>query len=115
MKIAVAADGDSVSGHFGRCQKYSFFEVEGKTVKSKSHADCPAHQPGFIPRWLKEQGVNVVIAGGAGVKAQELFTEFGIKYFLGVQGKIEEVVKLLLDGKLAGGESLCDNTGTCDH
>jgi hypothetical protein len=29
----------------------------------KETLDPPPHEPGVLPRWLKEQGVNVVIAG----------------------------------------------------
>jgi predicted Fe-Mo cluster-binding NifX family protein len=35
---------------------------------------APEHQPGLLPLWLKERGVNVVIAGGIGSRAMDLLT-----------------------------------------
>jgi len=39
----------------------------------------PAHEPGSHPKFLNEHGVTVVIAGGMGIRAQELMAENGIK------------------------------------
>ncbi|MFH1848505.1 MAG: NifB/NifX family molybdenum-iron cluster-binding protein, partial [Candidatus Omnitrophota bacterium] len=38
----------------------------------------PAHAPGVLPKWLGEQGANVIIASGMGTRAQNLFKENGI-------------------------------------
>jgi len=109
MKIAVATDGDAVSLHFGRCEGYNFFEIEDGKVISKTYEKNPGHQPGLIPKWLKERDVNCIIAGGAGPKAQEFFKNLGIDFILGVQGKVEEVVEEYLKGELKSGESTCEH------
>ena len=43
----------------------------------------PPHEPGLLPRWLAEKGANIIIAGGMGKRAQDLFTEQGIKVVTG--------------------------------
>jgi predicted Fe-Mo cluster-binding NifX family protein len=35
----------------------------------------PGHQPGFLPAWLAEEEVSVIIAGGMGSRAQALLKE----------------------------------------
>ena len=52
-------------------------DPEKKEVLSESTAEAPPHEPGLLPRWLGEKGVHVIIAGGMGTRAQELFNETG--------------------------------------
>lgn len=107
MKIAISTDGHFVSAHFGRCPSFTILELEGNKLISKSTIDNPGHHPGFLPRFLKEKGVKVIIAGGMGQRAQMLFEESGIETIMGISGKIDEVVKQVMAGTLQGGESLC--------
>jgi len=109
MRVAISTDGDSVSMHFGRCEGYTFFEIENGKIISEKFLSAPEHRPGFIPRWLKENGADCVIAGGAGPSAQSFFTELGIKYILGVQGKIHDVIEKYIKGELKSGESTCEH------
>ncbi len=39
-------------------------EVEDQNILRTEMLDPSPHEPGVLPRWLKEQGTNVVIAGG---------------------------------------------------
>ncbi len=114
MKIAIATDNSQVSGHFGRCGHYTIFEVEEKEVKGKTIIDTPAHQPGMLPGFLNEKGVNYVICGGMGPRAQNLFKQMNIEPIIGVTGTVDEVIQDFLKGTLKGGESLCDH-GTDQH
>lgn len=107
MKIAISTDGDLVSAHFGRCPSFTIVELEDGTVISKHVIDNPGHHPGFLPQFLHERGVNAIIAGGMGQRAEMLFEENGIKTIMGVSGKVDEVIKQAVQGKLKGGESLC--------
>ena len=86
MKVAIATDQGYVSAHFGRCPSYTIFEVVDGKIQDKEEIDNPGHQPGFLPRYLAEKGVSVIIAGGMGPRAQGLFAQNDITTFLGVQG-----------------------------
>jgi predicted Fe-Mo cluster-binding NifX family protein len=114
MKVAIATDNNQVSAHFGRCQHYTIFEVDGKEVKGKTVVDTPGHQPGMLPPFLSQKGVNIVIAGGMGPRAQNLFRQMNIEPITGVSGKVDEVIHAFLQDRLETGDSTCDQ-GEAHH
>jgi len=124
MKIAISTDNEQVSEHFGRCPEFTIVTVENNQVIKKEVIPNPGHHPGFLPEFLKEKGVSVIIAGGMGGRAQELFNQQGIKTVVGVAGSVADVIKEYLNGALKAGASLCqpgagkgyglDKT-ECDH
>lgn len=101
--------------HFGQCHSFALVEVEDGVADEVRYLDPPNHQPGSFPRFLAEQGVDVVLAGGMGLMAQNLFRENNIEVHMGIgiddPGLLVE--KFLLD-QLPEGENLC-NHGTGDH
>jgi predicted Fe-Mo cluster-binding NifX family protein len=108
MRIAISTEGKFVSPHFGRCSSFTIVDIEsGKTFK-REEVENPGHEPGYIPQFLHENGVEKIVCGGIGIRAQKLFEEMGIKTIIGVNGSIDEVVEKLEKGLLEeGGESLC--------
>jgi len=114
MKIAISTEGGNVSAHFGRCPEFTLLEIENGQLVRRSILPNPDHQLGYLPGYLKQQGVEVVVAGGGGQRAQMLFAEQGIQFILGVSGAIDEIVGKLCRGELEGGESLCTG-GSHDH
>ncbi len=107
MKVAISTDNGNVSAHFGRCPEFTILEFENGKVIKQEIIPNPGHHPGFLPEFLSEQGVEAVIAGGGGKRAQLLFAEKNIQFILGITGTVEEAVKKLCRGELKGGESLC--------
>ncbi len=107
MRIAISTDGDMVSAHFGRCPSFTIVDIENNKVAKKEVIDNPGHQPGAIPRFLHEKGVNRIIAGGMGMNAVNFFNQFSIEAMVGVTGTIDDVIEKLEKGTLKGGESLC--------
>lgn len=107
MRIAISTDEDFVSAHFGRCPHFTIVDIENSSVVNKEIVANPGHSPGFIPQFLHQKGVEVIIAGGMGMRATGFFDQFGIKTIVGVSGKIDEIIEQLLKGALKGGESLC--------
>jgi len=95
-----------VSPHFGHCREYSLFTVENGTV-SRRDIPNPGHQPGALPALLKKEGVTLVIAGGMGPKAVEIFSSHGIQVLIGVSGEVDSVMKDFLAGNIVSGESTC--------
>ncbi len=62
----------------------------------------------MLPRWLNEQGANVIIAGGIGHRAISLFDQAGIKVVAGAPvGDPETLVTSYLNNTLTSGENLC--------
>lgn len=118
MKIAIASDGDYVSEHFGHCEGFTIVEAENKAVKEKQFVPNPGHKPGFLPNFLNEKGVKVIIAGGMGGGAIEIFNEKGIKVITGAIGSLEETIKKYLNDELQSSGSVChqhQHAGECGH
>lgn len=117
MKIAVASEKDMVTQHFGHCENFNIFEVENKEiVKSESIAN-PGHRPGFLPNYLNQLDVDVVISGGMGGGAIDLFNQCGIEVITGASGSAQVAVQSYLEGNLKSTGSVCQehqHHGSCD-
>jgi len=114
MKIAIATEGSTVAQHFGRCPSYTMVEVEERKIIKKENVANPGHEPGFLPKFLSEMGVDFILSGGMGPKAINLFHQNGVEPIIGVSGNIDEVISDFINGELATGESHC-NHGERDH
>ncbi len=109
IKIAVASEGNQVTEHFGHCQQFSLFEVEGGQIVNSQSIDNPGHRPGFLPNFLHEQGVNVIISGGMGGAAVDIFNSHGIEVVVGAQGDAQAAVEAYLAGTLVSTGSICSD------
>jgi predicted Fe-Mo cluster-binding NifX family protein len=119
MKIAISTDNGFVSAHFGRCPSYTLVEIQEGKIIEREEIPNPGHQPGFLPVYLSQKGVNTIIAGGMGPRAQGLFAEKNIQTVIGVQGRIDDVIEKYLRHELEAGQDLCDHgrheEGSCRH
>ncbi len=107
MKIAIATEGSIVSAHFGHCEGFTMYEIENELVKSKGFIANPGHKPGFLPVFLKDQNADVIIAGGMGQAASDLFVENGIEVFVGLEGEADLVAEQYAKGQLTSTGSIC--------
>ena len=118
MKIAVASDGKKVAQHFGHCENFNIYDTEyDKIIKAQSVPN-PGHRPGFLPNYLHDQGVNVVISGGMGAGAIEIFNEKGIVVVTGATGDAETAAADYLNGRLVSSDTVCqkpEHHGDCGH
>ena len=124
MKVSISTDGEHVSAHFGRCPSFTLAVISDGREQERSVVPNPGHHPGSLPLFLKQRGVDCVVAGGMGQRAQMLFNEVGIRTVVGITGTVDDVVRKLAEGTLQGAESLCrpgagkgyglDKTA-CDH
>ncbi len=115
-KVAVPSEEGNVARHFGRCPEYTIFELDGSQILHKERLENPGHSPGFLPRFLKEKGVDCILAGGMGRKAKDLFDSAGIEVVTGITGPVEAGLKSYLKGTLTTSqEDLCDHSGDDDH
>lgn len=115
MKIAIASEGNNVSGHFGFCEEFKMYEIEdGKVLNTKSIPN-PGHKPGFLPVFLKEQGANIIVSGGMGGSAQQLFSDNGIEVIVGAQGSCDNIINTYIKGELESTGSICNDHAHEDH
>jgi predicted Fe-Mo cluster-binding NifX family protein len=111
MKIAIPVADGRLCMHFGHCEQFALVDVEqdGAGVKT-TYLTPPPHEPGVLPRWLHEQGADVIIAGGMGQRAQQLFAQSGVKVVVGAPAEApERIVESYLKGTLVSGENFCDH------
>jgi len=107
MRIAIAEEGNQVSGHFGHCSQFLLADIENGLVMKRAWIDNPAHVPGKLPLFLEEQGVSVIIAGAMGQMARQLFDARGIDQIVGVTGSVDKALEDFITGSLEQGENLC--------
>jgi predicted Fe-Mo cluster-binding NifX family protein len=112
MKIAIPVANGQLCMHFGHCETFAVLTVDAATKKITGCENLvpPPHEPGVLPRWLGEQKVNVIIAGGMGQRAQQLFAEQNISVVVGAPSAAPEA---LVTAYLAG--TLVSGTNACDH
>ncbi|GMU20676.1 MAG: hypothetical protein AMXMBFR13_07720 [Phycisphaerae bacterium] len=112
MKIAVPVSNGRLCMHFGHCEQFALVEANPDTgqILKIDHLVPPPHEPGVLPRWLHEQGANVIIAGGMGQRAQQLFTANNIQVVVGAPSESAyELALAYLQGTLKSGVNACDH------
>ena len=112
MRIAIPLTEGRLSQHFGHCQQFAVVDVDSdnKSISNKELFVPPVHEPGVLPKWLSGIQVNLVIAGGMGQRAQQLFEQSGVSVLVGAPSESpEEIVEAYLSGTLVAGENICDH------
>lgn len=110
MKYAIPVTEGVLSMHFGHCEQFAIFEVEGKKIGDCEMIVPPPHQPGLLPPWLAERGVKAIIAGGMGQRALDLFVQAGIAVTTGAPSEEPKaILEKHLNGTLAAGGNGCNH------
>ena len=110
MKIAIPLTGGRLSDHFGHCEQFALIEADlvSRQIVTRALVEPPPHEPGVLPRWLHEQGVQVVIAGGMGRRALDSFAQNGIAVQAGSAGAApESLAQSYVNGGLGDGLPGC--------
>ncbi len=112
MRIAIPLVQGRLSAHFGHCEQFAIIDVDTdvKKVTNEEMFAPPAHEPGALPKWLSGMCVDVIIAGGMGQRARQLFTQNNIEVVVGApDNTAEELVTQYITGRLQCGENICDH------
>ncbi|HYH03364.1 MAG TPA: NifB/NifX family molybdenum-iron cluster-binding protein [Bacillota bacterium] len=118
MKVAIATEQGMVSEHFGHCEGFTIYELEQNQVKSQKFYTSPEHVPGALPNFLNDLGIKVVIAGGMGGGAIQIFNEKQIEVITGVTGNLDTTINKYISGNLHSSGSVChqhQHAGECGH
>jgi predicted Fe-Mo cluster-binding NifX family protein len=107
IKIAVASEKEIVTEHFGHCENFNIFETENNKIVKSMSVPNPGHKPGFLPNFLNDMGVNVIISGGMGSGAIDIFNEKGIEVIVGARGNAQVAAEEYLYGTLKSTGSVC--------
>ncbi len=91
--------------HFGHCDLYTIVEVENGEVSAVGTLPNVPHVQGgcMAPvNHLAGYGVNILIAGGMGMRPLMGFQQVGIEVFFGGHApNVAEAVKAFLEGRLS--------------
>jgi predicted Fe-Mo cluster-binding NifX family protein len=110
MKFAIPLAEGKLTAHFGHCKEFAIVDADEEGIKGKEILIPPPHEPGVLPKWLHDQGANVVIAGGMGQRAQQLFEANDIRVVIGAPAMTPEaLVESYLNKTLVSGENICDH------
>ena len=107
MKIAVACLGNEVAQHFGHCETFMLYDVEDGRITAQENVPNPGHKPGFLPNFLADRGVEVIIAGGMGGGAVDIFNERNVEVIVGASGDVDECMDQYIKGELKSTGAVC--------
>ena len=103
MKIAIPTTNKHLCPHFGKCETFTFADVdtENKTILSmeeKAPAEGISCQNAG---WVSEQGANLVLAGGMGGRPLETLTQNGVEIIVGCPSiEVKELITQFLNETL---------------
>ncbi len=114
ITIAIPTIEGRLHGHFGGCREFTLVQadLEQRKIATIRPVTPPPHAPGLFPRWLREQGANVIIVGGIGRRALDLFAQQGIEVRAGMtDAPVEQLVTAYLNGELTSAPEGCAQHG----
>ena len=112
MRIAIPITDGKLSSHFGHCEQFVIIDVDrdSQGITHQETVTPPPHEPGLLPKWLAGMSVKLVIAGGMGQRAQQLFAQNNIEVAIGAPtSEPQELALQYLTGRLQCGQNLCDH------
>lgn len=115
MRIAIASEKEKVTEHFGHCENFNIYDTEDGRIVGESSIDNPGHRPGFLPNFLHEKGVNVIISGGMGGGAVDIFNSHDIEVVVGARGGAKTAAESYLKGELKSTGSVCHQHAHADE
>lgn len=114
MKIAVPTTHNNlVDSHFGHCEFFTVFTVEGKNitgsevVKSPEGCGCKSN----IASVLKEMGVTYMLSGNMGQGAVGVLNYNGIEVVRGCEGDAASLVQEFVNGQVIDSGETCSQHG----
>ena len=117
MKICIPTLGDkgldeAVSPHFGTAPTFTI--VDSETGEAEAIPNTSSHMGGtkLPPELLAEKGVNVMLCSGLGMRAIQLFRQFGIEVYMGAEGAVRDAFEAWKNGSL---RPATDLDGCAEH
>lgn len=118
MLLAIAVEDNSVENinvaeHFGRCTGFILYEIdENNKIVKEGFAENPINGTSGgtcqLPHVVNQIGANVIIAGGMGPKAIQLFNSYNIEVITAPAIPVKDVLSLFLNGQVKGYQP-CEN------
>ena len=111
MKIALPSRGNQIDGHFGHCEQFLIYTIEGSTIVSEEKltppAGCGCKSNVIVD--LAGMGVTLMLAGNMGDGAAQKLVNNGISVIRGIEGSPRAAVDAYLAGKLTDSGKGCSS------
>ncbi len=109
-----------IDNHFGHCDHYTIYTIEGDKVVSTESLPSPqgCGCKSNIASVLHDMGVSLMIAGSMGDGAKNKLNGSGISVIRGCVGSTDANVKAFLSGMLRDSGEACashDDGHVCSH
>ena len=122
MKIGIPSMGErgmdeAVGQHFGMVPFYTIVDSETETVTVLPNTSSHTGGVGYPPELLHAEGVDVLVCGGLGSRAVQMFEERGIRVFVQASGTVKDALAMYEAGELpeASDENVCREHGHGEH
>ncbi len=91
---------DQVGYHFGRVENYTIYDDASNKVEVIENTSSHRGGTKLPAELLREYNVDVMICGGIGRRAIQLFEQYGVEIYIGAQGIIKEAIEQFKQDKL---------------
>ena len=91
---------DQLGYHFGRVPSYTIYDNNTKDVEIVQNTSSHMGGTKLPAELLQEHNIDVIICGGLGRRAIQLFEQFGIEVYIGAQGTVGDTIELYNNNKL---------------
>ena len=113
MKIAVTYDKGMVGEHFGHAEAFKVYDIDGETVNSVEVVEVKEQGHDVMANFIDSLGVDVLICGGIGERAQEAVEDKGIVIVSGASGDADIAVVKYIAGEIDSEGANCNCGGDC--
>jgi predicted Fe-Mo cluster-binding NifX family protein len=100
LRIAIATDQDFVSSHFGCSPACTIVDIEGDRIRETFIIPNPGCRHEYWGELFCRNSIKSVIAGNMGSHAKAVLRGCGIDLILGIEGRLEDVVRRFINGEL---------------
>lgn len=114
MKIALPSYQNQIDEHFGHCEYFTVYTVDGQNkivaeeiIGSPAGCGCKSN----IVQTLAEKGVKLMLAGNMGQGAVNVLNSHGIDVLRGCSGNVKTVTESWLAGNLVDSGISCAQHG----
>lgn len=84
---------DQVGYHFGRVENYTIYDDNTDAVEIITNTSSHRGGTKLPAELLREHGVNVMLCGGIGRRAIQLFEQYGVEIYVGAQGTVRDAIE----------------------
>jgi len=102
MKIAMPTRGGEIDAHFGHCEYFTVFTVDGGAIVAEERVDSPAGCgcKSNVASILAGKGVSLMVAGNMGDGAVRVLKREGVEVIRGCAGSVRDRAEDWAAGRL---------------